>query len=127
MPDAAGAHVCVVDDDAGVRAALASLLAAAGHRYRLFERGAPLLAWPRLDEFDLAIFDVMLPDGDGFALQARVAALRPALPFLLMSGCGDPGLDLRARRAGAAAFFPKPVDPERLLATIEHVLNQREP
>lgn len=127
MPDAGGAQVCVVDDDARVRAALASLLAAAGYRYRLFDCGAALLAWPALDAFDLAIFDVMLPDGDGFALQARVAARHPRLPVLFMSGCGEAGLASRARAAGAVAFFHKPVDPERLLATIERVLNGREP
>lgn len=114
--------ICVVDDDAAVRQALATLLDACGLACRVFDSGEALLAWPRLADFDLAVFDVRLPGVDGFALREQVARLRPDLPVIYVSGLPDSGTVLRAQAAGALALLPKSLDPERLLALVEHAL-----
>ena len=117
------AHICIVDDDPRARQAMAALLDACGLRYRAFESGEALLAWPDLHAFDLAIFDITLPGVDGFTLQARVSEACPTLPFLFVSGLTDDATLLRAQHAGAFAFLPKPLDPDRLLATIDRVFD----
>lgn len=116
--------ICVVDDDAAVRHAVAALFDACGYVCRAFPSAEALLAWPRLDGFDLAVFDVGLPGIDGFALAGRVALRRPALPLLFISGSVDAGLRQQATAAGARALLAKPLDPERLLEQVERALAQ---
>jgi len=125
-----GAHtppcVCVVDDDAVMRHAMADLLDADGYRALLFESGEALLGWPRLDDIDAAVFDVGLGGMDGFALLARLRALAAgraaSTPVLLFSGQADAAMEARALRAGALGLLAKPVDPCLLSAHIEAAL-----
>jgi FixJ family two-component response regulator len=123
--EAACACICIVDDDAAVRLALASLFDACGYVSRAFDSAEALLAWPCLGEFDFAVFDVKLPGIDGFALQERLAGLRAPLPLLFISGQADRETRVRAQRAGALDLLPKPVDPERLLDHVERALAGR--
>lgn len=121
------ARICVVDDDAAVRRALANLLEAGGYRCLCFESGEALLAWPDLAAFDLAIFDVKLRGMDGFALQRRCVAHGMRAPLLFFSGHGDAGMERRALRAGALALLRKPVDPDLLLDEVDRALEARSP
>lgn len=57
------------------------------------------------------------------ALAPRAAGLW--IVHLVRPGCD--GFALHAPVSGAAAFLPAPVDPDRLLATIDHLLNHRRP
>ena len=120
-------RICVVDDDAAVGRAVATLLDACGHACRVFDSGEALLAWPRLAEFELGVFDVDLPGIDGFALRAQLALLRPHLPLIYITGLTDPGIHLRAQAAGALALLPKPLDPDALLAQVERALTPGAP
>jgi FixJ family two-component response regulator len=121
---APGACICVVDDDAGVRRALANLFDAGGYRCLGFDSGEALLAWPDLGAIDVAIFDVKLRGMDGFALQRRCAERGLQAPLLFFSGHGDAGMERRALRAGALALLRKPVDPDLLLEQIERALER---
>lgn len=122
--DAAGARsICVVDDDAAVRHALATLFEACGHACQAFDCAEALLAWPRLDQFRLGVFDVRLPGIDGFALHERLSQLRPDLRVILISGEFDPDTRERAQRAGALALLRKPLDPALLLEHVERALD----
>lgn len=123
--DAPAPCICVVDDDAAVRRALANLLEAGGYRCLGFDSGEALLAWPDLGTIDVAIFDVKLRGMDGFALQRRCAARGMDAPLLFFSGHGDAGMERRALRAGALALLRKPVDPDQLLDQIERALELR--
>jgi len=117
------ARICVVDDDAAVRHAMLNLLEAGGYRALGFESGEAFLAWPRLADIDLAVFDVKLRGMNGFTLQARAAALGLELPLLFISGHSDCDMEQRALRAGARALLRKPVDPDLLFEHIERALS----
>jgi FixJ family two-component response regulator len=119
------ARIGVVDDDAAVRHAVLNLLEAGGYLATGFDSGEAFLAWPGRAGFDLALFDIELPGMDGFALQARCAALGLGLPLLFVSGHGDRAMELRALRAGALALLRKPVDPDLLFEHIERALRGR--
>lgn len=116
------ARIGVVDDDAAVRQALANLLEAGGYEGLCFDSGEAFLAWPRLIDIDVAIFDIKLRGMDGFALQERFAALGLGVPLLFVSGHGDRDMERRALRMGALALLRKPVDPDLLFEHIERAL-----
>ncbi|MBV8970979.1 MAG: response regulator transcription factor [Sphingomonadaceae bacterium] len=73
------------------------------------------------DGFDLALVDLELPDRDGFATLADLAAIDPALPRIVISGRADAAARMRVRAAGASGFIVKSLPPAQMLAIIDDV------
>ena len=74
---------------------------------------------------DLVLIDLELPDRDGFATIADIAALDPSLPRIVISGRADAGSRLRARAAGASGFIVKSLPPAAMIAVIDDVVAGR--
>lgn len=119
--------VLVVDDDAGVRAAMLGLLNAAGCRAEGYSGMAVALAGADPASALCALLDIHLDDGDGFTLGARLRAQAPALALIFITGDDDARLDERARAAGALALLRKPVDADCLLALIDAIVPPEAP
>jgi FixJ family two-component response regulator len=116
------ALVCVVDDDDEVRDGMRNLLASAGCDTVAFASAEDCLAFERLHEVDLALFDVRLPGMDGFALHHALLQRGLHLPVVFVSGHADDAMAARALQAGAIALLQKPVDGDMLLCLIERAL-----
>jgi GAF domain-containing protein/DNA-binding response OmpR family regulator len=123
--DLTGRNVLIVDDNATNRRILVAQTARWGMVPR--ETGSPLeaLAWIRGGErFDIALFDLLMPELDGLELAAQVATARrkPPLPVVILSSIG-----LRDREgARVAAWLAKPVKPSALHDVVATVLLGRE-
>jgi FixJ family two-component response regulator len=113
--------VYVVDDDPRVRDSLSDLLASHGLRVAAFASAAEFVRAPRQDAPACLILDVRLPDMDGLELQRHLADSRHP-PIVFISGHGDILLSVRAMKAGAIDFLPKPFSPDQLLAAIDAAL-----
>lgn len=73
-------------------------------------------------DFDLVLVDLQLPDRDGFATIAAIAAVCPHLPRLVISGREDAAARMRAQvGGGASGFIVKSLSPERMIAVIDEV------
>ncbi len=114
--------VHVVDDDPDVLRSTAVLLQAAGYRAKTYPSSTALL--DNLASLDpgCVVTDVRMPEVDGLELQVRLAAARPDLPVIVMTGHGDVPMAVRAMRAGAQDFIEKPFANEALLAAVENAL-----
>jgi DNA-binding response OmpR family regulator len=73
--------------------------------------------------FDLYLFDVGLPDGDGFDLAKDL----PAKPFIFLTAQGDAESRLKGYDLGAEEYIPKPFHLRELLMRIRHVLENHMP
>jgi CheY-like chemotaxis protein len=100
--------VLVVDDDAAFRGLATRVLRGWGHMV-IGEAGTVADAVRRAVELepDVALVDVGLPDGDGFALTRRLVALPHPPRVVLVSVSADAAQQPAARRAGAVALLPK--------------------
>jgi DNA-binding NarL/FixJ family response regulator len=101
-------RVLIVDDDARFRALARALLEASGYAVMgEAADGEQALAIAARVRPDVALVDLELPDGDGFALARRLADTHHGLRILLTSM--DPTLVTPAALAesGALAFVPK--------------------
>ena len=116
------ALVCVVDDDDEVRDGMRNLLASAGYDTVAFSSAEECLAFERLDQVDLALFDVRLPGIDGFALHHALVERGLRLAVVFVSGHADDDMAARALQAGAIALLQKPVDGDALLCVIERAM-----
>jgi FixJ family two-component response regulator len=116
--------VFVVDDDASVRGALARLLHSAGYQTETFASAEGFLAQSRFDAPACILLDVRMPGLNGLELQQALAAADRQLPIVFITGHGDVPMSVRAMKAGAEDFLPKPFDDEELLKAVAQALNK---
>jgi FixJ family two-component response regulator len=119
-----GSVVFVVDDDASVRAALDSLFRSVGLVVRSFGSAQEFLREPPGDGAACLVLDVRLPGMSGLDLQRQLAERDPAVPIIIITGHGDIPMTVRAMRAGAVEFFPKPFRDQDLLDAVQRALDR---
>jgi FixJ family two-component response regulator/DNA-binding winged helix-turn-helix (wHTH) protein/tetratricopeptide (TPR) repeat protein len=112
------ALIYVVDDDASVRKAVASLIRSAGLRAETFASAQEFLAGPRTEGPSCLVLDVQLPGLNGLDLQQELAKADIQIPTIFLTGHGDIPMTVRAIKAGALEFLTKPFDDEDLLHAI---------
>lgn len=110
--------VCVVDDDASVREALASLFRSVGLQVATFANAADFLARDNADAPGCLVLDVRLPGVSGLDFQAQLAAMDNRLPIIFMTGHGDIPMSVRAMKAGALDFLSKPFRDQDMLDAV---------
>ena len=120
MPDST---VYVVDDDRSVREAMQDLLSSFGLQVITFASAAEYVASTHVAESACLVLDVNLPDINGLDLQRQLATGRHP-PIVFITGHGDIPSSVRAIKAGAVDFLPKPFLPEQLLTAINVGLQQ---
>ena len=115
---ASGVRLLLADDDARVRALIATLLRAAAGVGSVVEArdGTEALALASGGRLDVAVLDMNMPRLDGVEAARRLRALQPTLRIALHSS--DPEL-LRRRAAGLELPLFDKIDFDRLLAWVE--------
>ncbi|HNG82619.1 MAG TPA: response regulator, partial [Burkholderiaceae bacterium] len=121
--------VCVVDDDLSMREALSSLIRSAGLRVETWASAAEFLGRLErpVDGPACIVLDVRMPGMTGLELQQHLAERSPGArswPIVFITGHGDIPMTVRAMRAGAIEFLPKPFSDQELLAAIDLALAQ---
>ncbi|MBR0875063.1 response regulator transcription factor [Bradyrhizobium tropiciagri] len=114
--------VFVVDDDISVRESVELLIGNAGWQARTFKTAQEFLSHPRVRVPSCLILDVRLPGLNGLELQKRVAAERPDMPIIFITGYGDVPTSVQVMKAGAVEFLTKPFGEDVLLGAIENAL-----
>jgi len=115
--------VFVVDDDHRVREALSSLISSVGLRVAVFGSAAEFLEYEKPDVPACLVLDLQLPGSSGLELQQQLLG-GEAPPIVFISGHGDIPSSVRAMKAGAIEFLPKPFDDQELLQAIHAAIDQ---
>ena len=118
------AKLLVIDDDPAVVAFLVEEL---GLSYTVVGETSPRAALDRLvvEDFDIVITDVEMPELRGTELLAELLERRPGQLVLLITAFGSIELAVQAVRAGACDFVTKPFKIPALLFAIERALRER--
>jgi two-component system, OmpR family, KDP operon response regulator KdpE len=109
--------VLIVEDDAGIRAVLRTLLESQRYRVVEAETAARGVIEARNHRPDLAIVDLGLPDRDGLSLIRAVRQFSP-LPILVLSARTMETDKIAALDAGADDYVAKPFSAPELLARV---------
>jgi DNA-binding response OmpR family regulator len=114
------ATIAVVDDDRDVREMLQAVLEHAGYEVKLAANGLRLISTLRVDRPNLILLDVMMSWIDGLELCRAIKQNRDfgEIPIIFISGKTTPTDVAHGLACGAADYFPKPIDVERLLSRI---------
>lgn len=120
--------IFICDDEAEILRYLDKLLRASGYQVETFLRGADLIK--RLESAenlpcDLVLQDVRMPDINGLEIQERINKRWPELPTVIMTAHGTIDDAVVAIKHGAYDYITKPFPKEKLLGTLERLIDHR--
>jgi DNA-binding response OmpR family regulator len=119
--------ILLVDDDVDLLKGITVALRSAGYEVVVAEDSITAVSVAVKEKPDLAVLDLGLPGGDGFVLMGRLRNLSEiaATPVIVVSARpATPNRD-EALKAGALAFFQKPVDRKKFMAVVRLALAEK--
>jgi DNA-binding NtrC family response regulator len=117
-------RILIIDDEAGIRDSLETLLMLEDFTVEMAVDGSSGLDLLARHHYDLLLLDLALPGDSGIDLLPRIKSLVPDLPVIMITAYGTVGNVVDAIRAGAANFVQKPWDNEKLLADIRAAIGR---
>ncbi|CAO3432518.1 sigma-54-dependent transcriptional regulator [Azospirillum doebereinerae] len=125
ISDTSIGSVLFVDDERAVRLAGQQTLELAGFDVVACDGAERALRHVGRDWPGCLVTDVRMPQMDGLALMARVRAIDPDLPVILITGHGDVPMAVQAMRDGAYDFLEKPFPSDRLIDIARRAVDKR--
>jgi two-component system, LuxR family, response regulator FixJ len=112
----------VVDDDAGVRNAMRSLLKSVGLEATLFSSAQEFLDNYKPTQPGCLLLDIRMPGMSGLELQQQLNMRGAVIPVIFMTGHGDIPMAVEAMQHGAFDFLQKPFRDQDLLDRIQRAI-----
>jgi DNA-binding response OmpR family regulator len=117
-------NILLAEDDDNLGLLLHSFLRTKGYHVELVRNGK--IAFERFNSsaFDFCIFDVMMPEMDGFTLAKEIRELDKKVPILFLTAKSMKDNKLEGFAAGGDDYMTKPFSMDELLARIEAILRR---
>jgi PAS domain S-box-containing protein len=121
-----GETILVVEDEESLRELTSRILTRNGYQVCVVSGGAEAVrrAGDPAQAIDLVLTDVVMPEMLGNEVAARIAAIRPGVPALFMSGYAQPILDTHGVPAPHYDILGKPFTEEALLSRVRNALSR---
>jgi two-component system response regulator GlrR len=117
-------RLLLVDDDASLLKLLSIRLEAEGYQVQTAESAEEAIQVLRNEPVELVVTDLRMDGASGLELFEQVRHFHPGMPVIIMSAQGTIPEAVAATQKGVFEFLTKPVDKDKLLATIEAALQQ---
>jgi PAS domain S-box-containing protein len=127
LPNLAGVHALVVDDEADARDLIQRVLQEQGTTVSVAASGAEALRILETADPDILISDIGMPDMDGYQLMRRIRASEPKgrrIPSLALTAYARAEDRKRALLAGYQTHVAKPVDMAELVIVIAGLVDR---
>jgi len=116
--------VFVIDDDESMRVALTHLFRSMNLHVEVFSTAAAFLESELPNIPSCLVLDIRLPDMNGLQFQDVLAKAGIHIPIVFMTGHGDIPMSVKAMKAGAIDFLPKPFRDQDMLDAVIRALGQ---
>ena len=117
-------RILLVEDDQSFGAVLKDYLMINNYDVTLATDGEMGLKEFMENDFDLCVFDVMMPKKDGFSLAEDVKKINKNMPIIFLTAKNLREDILRGYQLGADDYITKPFDTELLLYKIKAILQR---
>lgn len=114
--------VLIVDADGEARSSLHALLQDESHVVETFAWAGALLDAALPEAPCCIVADVRMPNIDGLELIELLKGRGDPIPVIFVTDDADVPLSVRAIKAGAVDFLPRPFDEQDLLCAVDHAL-----
>ena len=115
--------ILLIDDDDSLRRVVEYNLREEGYDVVMAAGGEEGLRLFHDRAVDLVLTDIRMPEMDGLDLLARLKAMQPDLPVVLLTAHGTISSAVEAMKLGAFDYLTKPFDRDRLRATVRKALD----
>jgi two-component system OmpR family response regulator len=115
--------ILVVEDDPELGQLLQDYFRDWGYRVLVAGDGSQMREQLKINQVDLVILDLMLPNEDGLAL-CRVLQATSNIPVLMLATSGDDMNRIIGLEMGADDYLNKPFNPRELLARVKNILRR---
>ena len=118
------AKILIIDDERAIRNTLREILEYEDYTVEDIDNGVDGLQLIEKNDYDLVLCDIKMNRMDGMEVLTEGLALKPDLPFIMISGHGTVETAVEASKKGAFDFISKPPDLNRLLITVRNALDR---
>lgn len=118
------AKVLIIDDERAIRSTLREILEYEDYTVEDIDNGIDGLELIGKNDYDLVLCDIKMNRMDGMEVLSEGLAVKPDLPFIMISGHGTVETAVEASKKGAFDFISKPPDLNRLLITVRNALDR---
>lgn len=116
-------QIFLVEDDSEIAKNLTLLLQAEGYGVSCASGQAEAASMLEKARYDLALVDISLPDGNGFAVCTEIRQLQ-RIPVIFLTASGDEASVVTGLNMGADDYITKPFRPRELVARIQAALRK---
>jgi DNA-binding response OmpR family regulator len=124
MTKGKAAVLLIVEDDREMRSLLCDEFCGTGYQLREARNGDEAFLAVLQSVPDVILTDLRMPAG-GDDYISRLRTVAPTCPIVVITGFGDPALKAQVLKAGANAYFDKPVRVAELKACVQQLLDHR--
>ncbi len=117
------AEILVIDDEQNIRKTLQSMLEL--EDYGVVTAADAREGMSRVDDADLVLLDVRLPDRNGLDVLQEIRR-NSEVPVIMMSAHGTIATAVKATQLGADDFLEKPFSSEKVLVAVRNALRLRQ-
>jgi DNA-binding NtrC family response regulator len=118
--------ILVVDDDETIRTTMKAILQDEGYAVDLAGTGKEAIQKTTEKNYNVALLDIRLPDMEGVELLKLLKDGVPRTRKIMVTGYPSMQNAISALNKNADAYLLKPVDVEKLLATVKQQLDDQE-
>tara|TARA_B110000305_G_scaffold122912_1_gene137674 strand:+ start:1007 stop:1696 length:690 start_codon:yes stop_codon:yes gene_type:complete len=117
-------RILFAEDDINLGQLLQTYLRSKGFKVTLAQNGKIAFEKFNAGEFDFCIFDIMMPEMDGFTLAKEIREIDKKIPILFLSAKSMKEDKLEGFKIGADDYLTKPFQMEELLARINAIMRR---
>lgn len=114
-------EILLVEDDKGIVANLTEYLTSEGYSVKSASGQAGAMKLLESERFDLALLDISLSDGNGFAVCSAIKA-DYGIPVIFLTASSDEYSTVTGFEIGADDYISKPFRPRELVTRIRNIL-----
>jgi len=118
------AKILIIDDERAIRSTLREILEYENYEVEDVDNGVDGISLIERNDYDLVLCDIKMNRMDGMEVLTDGLAMKPDLPFIMISGHGTVETAVEASKKGAFDFISKPPDLNRLLITVRNALDR---
>jgi len=119
-------RILVMDDEAPERLRIQEHLARKGYDVLAVGSTGEAMSAIKRERFDVFVTDCTVPGVDALETSGEVRRIDPDLAVIIMTAYGTIETAIKAIKAGAYDYLPKPVDPDQLVMLIERISERQD-
>ena len=120
-------RVLVTDDDPSILRLVSTVLARAGYEVDTATGGEDALQKADLEQYDVIVLDLMMPNVSGFDVLARLPIRHSRPRYVVVTSAASPDLLRKAAGQNVFAALRKPFDNAQIVETVRACIARRTP